>query len=363
MSSQSVTSKVITPYMRLYPENIDYRKLFDEVPCYISVQDSSFIIKQVNRRFREDFGEGIGHSCFVSYKHRKDRCQICPVAMTFEDGMVHSSEEIVQSQRGETINVVVYTTPIKDRENHIKEVMEMSTNITEVKKLQAQLSHLGMLVASISHSIKSIVTGLEGGIYVVNSGFTRENDDIVKKGWGMVQRNVERISNMVMEILYCAKDRTPQKIQLLPAKVVDDVFDLFHTKAQLRGITFSRQVDSDTTEIPADPKSLYLLLVSLIENAIDACLMDEDKQSHTIGVALKNTAAEVIFEVSDNGTGMDEETKAHLFSDIYTTKPTSGTGLGLFVAYKIAKEHGASITIDSTFKKGTTFIVRLPKKA
>jgi PAS domain S-box-containing protein len=341
--------------------DVDYKKLFDEVPCYISVQDSNFIIQQVNRRFREDFGNGVGHPCFEIYKHRKDRCPTCPVAMTFEDGMVHSSEEIVQSYHGEPISVVVYTAPLTDRDNKIGAVMEMSTNISEVKNLQAQLVHLGLLVASISHSIKSIVTGLEGGIYVVNSGFTRKNDDVLKKGWDMVQRNVERISNMVMEILYCAKDRTPQKTRLIPVKILEDVYELFHAKAQLKGIRLLKNTDSGIGEIIADPNSLHLLLISLIENAIDACLMDENKQSHEITLALKKADKDIVFEVTDNGVGMDEATKSQLFSNMYTTKPTAGTGLGLFVAYKIAKEHGAAITIDSVSGKGTTFTVSMTK--
>lgn len=340
--------------------DIDYKNLFDEVPCYISVQDSDFIIQHVNRRFREDFGEGVGHPCFVSYKHRTERCPICPVAMTFEDGEVHSSEETVQSRHGEPINVIVYTAPLMGSDSRIRAVMEMSTNISEVKKLQSQLAHLGMLVASISHSIKSIVTGLEGGIYVVNSGFTRKNDDVLKKGWDMVQRNVERISNMVMEILYCAKDRTPQKSRLAPVKILEDVYELFHTKAQLKGIRLSKSVQPVTDEVMADPNGLHLLLISLMENAIDACLMDESKQYHEIKLSLRTGDNDIIFDVTDNGVGMDETTKGQLFSNMYTTKPTAGTGLGLFVAYKIAKEHGAAIVIDSVSGKGTTFTVKFP---
>ncbi|MCL4468466.1 MAG: response regulator, partial [Deltaproteobacteria bacterium] len=129
-----------------YPQ-IDFRKFIyerslpHEVPCYISVQDPDLIIQQVNRRFREDFGNGVGHPCFEIYKHRKDRCPTCPVAMTFEDGMVHSSEETVQSHHGEPISVVVYTAPLMAQGNKIGAVMEMSTNISEMKNLQAKLVH------------------------------------------------------------------------------------------------------------------------------------------------------------------------------------------------------------------------------
>ena len=83
----------------------------------------------------------------------------------------------------------------------------MSTDITQIRELQSQLTSIGLLVGSISHGIKGLLTGLDGGIYLVNSGFAKNEPERVNKGWEMVQRNVDRIRSMVMDILYYAKDR------------------------------------------------------------------------------------------------------------------------------------------------------------
>ncbi len=75
---------------------------------------------------------------------------------------------------------------------------------------------------------------------------------------------------------------------------------------------------------------------------------------------LEDSAGGVIFEISDNGAGMNDETKRKVFSSFYSTKGNRGTGLGLLVTSKIIAEHGGEIYFESAEGVGTTFTVRLP---
>ena len=70
----------------------------------------------------------------------------------------------------------------------------------------------------------------------------------------------------------------------------------------------------------------------------------------------------IIFEVSDNGCGMDEEVKRKLFTSFFSTKGGKGTGLGLLVTQKIVKEHGGTIEVKSKQGEGSTFTVKIPKR-
>ena len=88
-------------------------------------------------------------------------------------------------------------------------VMEMSTDITQIRELESQLTSLGLLIGSVSHGLKGLLNGLAGGIYLVNTGFKKEEDDRVEKGWEIVETNVGRIRSMVSDILYYAKEREP----------------------------------------------------------------------------------------------------------------------------------------------------------
>jgi len=136
-----------------------YQQLFDEVPCYISVQDGKLRLVATNRQFKEDFGDEIGSYCYSVYKHRNEPCPDCPVVKTFESGKSQQSETVVTSKTGEQYNVLTWTAPIRKADGEVTQVIEMSTNITQIRRLQDHLSSLGLLIGSVSHGIKGIMTG------------------------------------------------------------------------------------------------------------------------------------------------------------------------------------------------------------
>ncbi|MGO9568377.1 MAG: PAS domain-containing protein, partial [Desulfomonilaceae bacterium] len=167
----------------------EFKYLFENVPCYLTVVDRDFNIVQTNKLFDQDFGASLSRKCFKVYKRRDSKCDNCPVEKTFLDGQTHNSQEIWR-RNGEETHIIVYTAPVTDQKGEIRAVMEMSTNITEVKRLESELAILGETVAGMSHSIKNILCGLEGGVYVLDSGFQRGKEDRVRAGWEMVKNNV-----------------------------------------------------------------------------------------------------------------------------------------------------------------------------
>jgi signal transduction histidine kinase len=337
-------------------------QFFNEVPCYVSVQNRELKLVAANRRFKEDFGDDVGDYCYKVYKHRSEPCLVCPVAQTFEDGQSHQSEEVVTSMSGEQYNVLVHTSPIRDEKGVIKHVVEMSTNITPLRELQTQLESTGLLITSISHSIKGLLQGMDGGMYLVNSGLKTENKQRIEKGWEMVSRNVDRIRGTVMNILYHAKKREPDWEQVSAAGLAEEVYTLAENQASQHGIVFKREIDKSAGSLEADPLAIRSLLINLLENSIDACRVDMDKTDHRVTLSAKGSDDEIHFSVSDNGIGMDREAREKVFSLFFSSKGTEGTGLGLFVANSIAKAHGGTIEVESEVDRGTRFTVRLPRK-
>ena len=230
-----------------------YEQLFNRVPCYISIQDRDLNIVQTNEMFRRDFGDREGQKCHRVYKGAGQRCEDCPVEKTFRDGQVHSSEEVVVTKDGREANVIVYTAPIPDESGNIENVMEMSTNITEVKKLQRELTLMGQTVASMAHSIKNLLMGLEGGIFVVSTALERKDDNLLMEGWDMVHRNVAKVSHMVKDLLYCAKEREHRFRKMDPAAIARDVFELFQDKAKEDAIELKLEVEGALPEAELDP--------------------------------------------------------------------------------------------------------------
>ncbi|MCP4679638.1 MAG: PAS domain-containing sensor histidine kinase [Deltaproteobacteria bacterium] len=339
-----------------------YQQLFDEVPCYISIQDHDLNIVEANRRFTKDFGASLGCKCYETYKHRKEECIPCPVQQTFEDGQVHSSDEIVTSREGEQMNVLVYTSPIFDSMGMIKGVMEMGTDITPIRELQSQLESMGILISSISHGIKGLLNGLDGGMYLVDTGMKKGDDERLKKGWEMVKRNVERVRSQVLNILYYTKKRTPKWERISAVELAEELLSLMGAKATELDVDLESAVDEGAGDFEADPQAMRSMFLNLLENSLDACRVDKDKSNHRVTFGVKGDDDHVRFEIEDNGIGMDRETREKAFSLFFSSKGAKGTGLGLFIANKITKSHGGNIELDSELGRGSRFTLLIPRK-
>ena len=110
---------------------------------------------------------------FEVYQNRYDPCCNCPVSKTFEDGQPHQAEITATSKSGENIHLLVVTAPLRNAYDQIVQVMELATNITQVRNLQDHLSSLGLLMSSISHAVKGMLTALDGGLYLIQSGLNK----------------------------------------------------------------------------------------------------------------------------------------------------------------------------------------------
>ncbi len=337
-----------------------YQTLFDEVPCYISIQDADLNIIEANNAFEDDFGNVLGRKCYEAYKHRTSPCEPCPVQETLDDGLSHTREEVVTSRTGRKKNVLVSTAAIRDSGGPITAVMEMSADITQVRELEDRLIQLGLLIGSVSHSLKGLLNGLGGGTYLVNSGFAKGDEARVKKGWATVQRNAERIKAMVSDILYYAKDRVPNWEPLSAGDVAGDVATMMEARAQELAVDLSLEVSSEAGTFEGDPQAVRALLANLVENSLDACRMNGTPEGHRVTIRVGGDAGDALFEVEDDGIGMDQETQEKAFTLFFSSKGT-GTGLGLFIADKIARAHGGEIGLESHPGEGTRFVVRLPR--
>ena len=338
-----------------------YRNLFEEVPCHISIQDEDLNIVDANRLHRQDFGTFLGCKCYEVYRHRIEECYPCHVRDTFADGKPRMREDVVTSRQGEAMDVLIHTSPIFDASGRIKYVMEMSDNITEIRRLESQLTSIGLLISSISHGIKGLLNSLNGGMYLVNSGLKTDNRSRMTQGWEIVLRNVDRIRSMVLDILYYAKDREPFYEQLSSDAVIAEVYDLMSEKARELKIDLRKETDPGAGVFEADAKAIRALLVNLVENSLDACRVDPRKHSHQVTLRARGEPDRIRFEVEDNGKGMDRETREKAFSLFFSSKGAEGTGLGLFVANKIAGAHRGSIELESELNAGTRFSVNIPR--
>jgi two-component system cell cycle sensor histidine kinase/response regulator CckA len=137
-------------------------------------------------------------------------------------------------------------------------------------------------------------------------------------------------------------------------------------------IEFSFLLDPELDRVKADPGQIEQIVLNLVVNARDAM-----SNGGTLRIQTKNVervvpqsdpAASpgrfVLLEVTDTGTGMDQQTQAHIFEPFFTTKPVGkGTGLGLATVYGIVKQSNGFVEVQSTLGRGSSFQIYLPAEA
>jgi len=338
-----------------------YQQLFDEVPCYITVQDREFRLTAVNRQFKEDFNYTRGSWCYQVYKQRNSPCPDCPVEKTFQDGQSHQSEMVVTAKSGDQYNVLISTAPIRNQLGEITQVMEMSTNITQIRELQDHLSSIGLKIGTIAHGIKGVLTGLDAGSYQIDLGLSKKNQNEIKEGWDTVKLMIGRIRNMALDILFYAKERDLKWERVDVLSFAKDVAFTIDPKMKKQSILFTCDFEPSVGAFEIDTSIVRTALINILENAIDACIEDDSKEQKKVMFLVNQDKENIIFVVEDNGVGMDEETKNNLFTLFFSSKGTGGTGLGLYISKQIIQQHGGSIKVSSTKGKGSQFHITIPK--
>ena len=233
--------------------------------------------------------------------------------------------------------------------------------VREKAELQNHLSSLGLMISSISHGIKGLLTGLDGGMYRLDTGVAKKDQERIEEGLGVVKITVERIRKMILNIIYYAKERDLQWNQVDVLSFADEVSKVFESKMESKNIEFVKDFDSKLGKCELDDEHLHSALINILENGFDACIKDQSKEMHKIVFSAKQDKDHVIFEISDNGIGMDSETLEKIFTPFFSSKGNKGTGLGLFISNKIVEQHGGEINVKSAPAQGSHFTVRIPK--
>jgi signal transduction histidine kinase len=335
---------------------LNLKHLISYLPCYISIQDRDLRIVFVNENFEKDFGDGVGELCHAVYKGSLEICPNCPVQKTFEDKRVHIAEETVQMINGRICQILLQTSPVLSDQGEVMAVVGMATNITQVRIDQKELAILGQSIALLSHSLKNMLEGLQGGAYVVDEAFKDGDMELARKGWQIVNKNIFGVTDYVKNILYSSKTR-PLKYDLVsPAQLARDALALFRERAAGMHIRLREQINPHVPNVHLDIASIGMMLNNLIWNALEACLNDASKKNHFVSVKTDFfDDAHFMFEITDNGIGMDQKIQRHIFEEFFSSKGSAGTGLGLAVVEKIVNRHGGKIEVASTPGKGTKF--------
>jgi signal transduction histidine kinase len=222
-----------------------------------------------------------------------------------------------------------------------------------------RLAAVGQTIAMLSHHIKNILQGIRGGSYLIEMGLKNHDENVVRKGWDMVDRNQNRISSLVMDMLTFSKEREPDPVPSNLNEVVGDVIELARSRATECTVSLEWIPAAEMPTLTFDPEGIHRAVLNVVTNALDACDKNELSRVRVMTEhSPKDNRVRVIVE--DNGTGIPAEELDKIFTIFMSQKGNRGTGLGLPVSQKILKEHGGDIRVESEVGKGSRFILEFP---
>lgn len=253
---------------------------------------------------------------------------------------------------------------ITERKRAEDEKAELELQLRQSKKMQA----IGTLAGGVAHDFNNILAAIMGysELALNLQGSGRQCDNEVKE----ILRAADRAKELVQQILTFSRK---VEVDLKPMDLNQEVV---HT-TKILGRTLPKMIELRTTLgsslplIKADATQIEQVLLNLASNAADAMPEGGTLAIETSQVELDREYCRrhleitpgqyILLEVSDTGTGMDEQTLQLIFDPFFTTKEIGkGTGLGLSTAFGTVKEHGGHIHCFSELGKGTTFKIYLP---
>jgi len=220
-----------------------------------------------------------------------------------------------------------------------------------------RLAATGETVAYLSHGIKNILQSMQSAADMVEIGLGKNKLDTTRKGWTILQRNLTKIQNLVLNMLAFSKVREPNLTPTQLNYLVTDTIEMLASQADEKHVALISDLDHLLPSIAIDPNGIQQALLNLVLNALDA--VDPDRGIITIKTAYDTDSQKVVLSVSDNGDGIEASQISGIFRAFTSSKGQGGTGLGLAVVKKVAQEHGGKCTVTSTLGQGTTFTITL----
>jgi signal transduction histidine kinase len=220
-------------------------------------------------------------------------------------------------------------------------VREKTAKLVTAERMAA----VGETIAGLSHAIKNIAGGLEGGTFVLEKGIELDNKQYIHQGWEAVRVSFEKIRELSVDLLNYAKFTDLSYSLSDPNQPAKEVVELLRSRADEHGIDLKIDLSPDLQPVWLDPVAIHHCLLNLVTNAMEATLSD-NSASQPKKVLLMTTKPE--------GWGV--------FSSFFSTKGATGTGIGLMITKKIIDDHGGVIEFETKKGAGTKFIIRIPER-
>ena len=272
------------------------------------------------------------------------------------------------SRWGKKIPVGVTVSPLQDRHGQFVGTILLLRDIKRRTELEEDLKRadrlvlMGTLGAGLAHEIRNPLGGIKGAAQLLRRSV--DSNPSVREFTDIMIREVDRVNQLIEQLLDLSR---PAQLEIAPINIHEVLEDVLLLESQTVGqkeLQVKKWFDPSLPPIRGDRARLTQVFLNLVKNAFQAMergtlavttRLETDYHVREHGTAPNRF---IWVDFADEGTGIREDDLPHIFSPFFTTK-NNGTGLGLATCYRIIKEHGGTIRVESTEGQGSTFRVSL----
>ena len=329
----------------------------------ISVQSRDFTILYQNNVHRGFVGDHVGERCYLAYERQDEICEGCPVAKSFQDGLIHRMERCVKTDAG-VVHLAITTSPVRDAGGEIIAGVEIVRDITEEREremrliMSERLASLGQMASGIAHEINNPLAAILG----CTEGLQRRvregkfEPEFFLSYLAIIEEEITRCKGITMGMLSFVRQSTYEMKSINLNELLTRTIDIIGIQGRIQKVAVARYFSADLPEIQGSEGELRQVFLTLMGNAVDAM-----GGGGTLTLTTSCDGAEVSVVVGDTGGGIRKEHLDKIFEPFFTTKAEQGgTGLGLSIARKIVMNHHGRISVVSESGRGTFFTVNLP---
>jgi PAS domain S-box-containing protein len=293
---------------------------------------------------------------------------LSPIKQVLVSGKPANTDSLnIVTKTGKKVLVSMAVTPVVDQTQN-SGVILVFRDITRERQEERERAEF---ISTASHEMRTPVAAIEGYLGLAMNPQTATIDDKARTYLQKAYESTEHLGRLFQDLLTVSRAED-NRLMTKPATIdvtqfMREIAGGLTQKAKDKGIALVFTPDSDGLKklhpsyfMHADPNQMREVLSNLLDNAI------KYTKQGTVTVYITGNDTDVSISVADTGIGIPPEDIAHLFQKFYRvdnsdTREIGGTGLGLYISRRLVETNGGSITVTSTFGKGSTFTVKMPR--
>ena len=216
---------------------------------------------------------------------------------------------------------------------------------------------LTLLAAGVAHELGNPLNSLHLHLQIMArdlSTLPESQGERIRESIGVCQQEIRRLDGLITQFLRALRPHPIRKTVEDPAVVLEEALLPLEVELQDRGILLEKKLSTSHPQVPMDREQMKQAIYNIVRNAMQAA-----GEQGLISITMGREGDDWFFECRDNGPGISPEHLPQLGSPFFTTRQ-DGTGLGLMIVQRIAREHGGSLQITSREGKGTSVRLQIP---